>query len=138
MLIEGAPDAGGHNTGLWLQPQQGQEHVCRHTSSSTRVLTNHIIPTLLDRLAVYLEDASAQLLLTEALHHQRALALVEGRCPVMDVADARAAAKRGVAIRRPGPEDAAYIIFTSGSTGRPKGCVLPHRGLQVCFGVCEH
>ena len=26
-----------------------------------------------------------------------------------------------VALRRPGPEDPAYIIFTSGSTGRPKG-----------------
>lgn len=72
-----------------------------------------------------------QLLLTEPLHHQRALGLAEGRCPVVDVADVQAAAKAGVAIRRPCPEDACYIIFTSGSTGRPKGCVLPHRGLQV-------
>ena len=35
-----------------------------------------------------------------------------------------------VALRRPGPEDPAYIIFTSGSTGRPKGVVVPHRGLR--------
>ncbi|XUM21533.1 amino acid adenylation domain-containing protein [Bradyrhizobium oligotrophicum S58] len=32
-------------------------------------------------------------------------------------------------LRRPLPDDLAYVIFTSGSTGRPKGVAIPQRGL---------
>jgi amino acid adenylation domain-containing protein len=30
-------------------------------------------------------------------------------------------------LRRPGPDDLAYILYTSGSTGRPKGVIHTHR-----------
>ena len=84
-----------------------------------------------DRLGIYLEDAGANVLLTEPAHRQRAEGLVGADCPVLDVAEAQQRGTGGVALgRRCCPEDPAYIIFTSGSTGRPKGCALPHRGLQ--------
>jgi len=85
-----------------------------------------------DRLAIYLEDAHASVLLTEPEHRQRAGGLVGAGCPVLDIgeASARSSAASALAAGLAQPEDPAYIIFTSGSTGRPKGCMLPHRGLQ--------
>ena len=87
-----------------------------------------------DRLAIYLEDAHASVLLTEPAHRERAACLVDASCPVLDTAEACARGRSGGSSSalsgRAKPEDPAYIIFTSGSTGRPKGCVLPHRGLQ--------
>ncbi|MCI2419786.1 amino acid adenylation domain-containing protein [Saccharopolyspora sp. K220] len=34
-------------------------------------------------------------------------------------------------LRRPEPEDLAYVIFTSGSTGRPKGVAIEHRAART-------
>jgi len=90
-----------------------------------------------DRLAMYLEDAGASVLLTVAKEHERAEALVPGTCRVLDIAAAAAAA---AAASQGAPDahrptsctgaDPAYIIFTSGSTGRPKGAVVPHLALM--------
>jgi amino acid adenylation domain-containing protein len=35
------------------------------------------------------------------------------------------------ALRRPQPDDLAYVIFTSGSTGRPKGVAIEHRAART-------
>ena len=85
-----------------------------------------------DRLAIYLEDAQATVLLTEPAHRRRAETLAAFDCPVACVAEvcAQPGVDTAAISRSASPEDPAYIIFTSGSTGRPKGCVLPHRGLQ--------
>ncbi|MEV4477403.1 amino acid adenylation domain-containing protein [Nonomuraea sp. NPDC049504] len=34
-------------------------------------------------------------------------------------------------VRRPSPDDLAYVIFTSGSTGRPKGVGIQHRAART-------
>lgn len=84
-----------------------------------------------DRLAIYLEDANATVLLTEPQHYERGQGLVGPTCPVLNVADACVQPLSGAALgRRCSADDPCYMIFTSGSTGRPKGCMLPHRGVQ--------
>ncbi|WP_101790635.1 non-ribosomal peptide synthetase [Nonomuraea indica] len=35
------------------------------------------------------------------------------------------------ALRRPAPDDLAYVIFTSGSTGKPKGVAIEHRAART-------
>lgn len=93
-----------------------------------------------DRLAIYLEDAHASVLLTQAEHLQRAQALVGPECRVLDVAEVRANVVEDH--DNPPPErssyDAvAYCIFTSGSTGRPKGVLLPHRSASDLLPYLE-
>ena len=84
-----------------------------------------------DRLAMYLEDAQAVVLLTEPAQQRRAESLAPFGCQALCVADACAQASEGsLPAAACSAKDPAYIIFTSGSTGRPKGVVLPHRGLQ--------
>ena len=82
-----------------------------------------------DRLAVYLEDGAAVVVLASAEHTERAKAMVGAGVPVIDVSSPAEKSSGSVALRRPGPEDPAYIIFTSGSTGRPKGVLVPHRAI---------
>jgi rhizoxin synthesis polyketide synthase/nonribosomal peptide synthetase RhiB len=107
-----------------------------------------------DRLAMYLEDAEAMVVLVDAKHAQRAQELVgglRGRCagakiinPVdvmttdssIDSSSLDTNSASAVVV---GPEDPAYIIFTSGSTGRPKGVVIPHRSLRDhVLGTAEY
>ncbi|WP_198535572.1 non-ribosomal peptide synthetase [Streptomyces caatingaensis] len=77
-----------------------------------------------ERVAPMLEDAAPAVCLTT---RQAA-----GRLPLTDVLlleDVPQAAARPRGLRRPAPDDLAYVIHTSGSTGRPKGVQVPHRGL---------
>lgn len=88
---------------------------------------------------MYLEDAQAAVLLTQAGQQARAELLAGDGCIVLDVAQARASKPAVSSLgSRCSSEDPAYIIFTSGSSGRPKGCVLPHRALMDHLqGTCE-
>ena len=89
-----------------------------------------------DRLAMYLEDAQAAVLLTEPAQQRRAESLAPFGCHVVCVADACAQASGGSPPATAcGAKDPAYIIFTSGSTGRPKGVVVRHEGVRdyACF-----
>ena len=91
-----------------------------------------------DRLAVYLEDAGATVLLTHHSLTSRADSLAANGCTVLDVASALA--NQGNAASSGGADgaDPAYIIFTSGSTGRPKGVVVPHVAMMDHLqGTCE-
>ena len=83
-----------------------------------------------DRLAVYLEDANAVLVLIQGHLTERAKSMVGPSVPVIDVTQLDYSAKAAAITKRAGPEDPCYIIFTSGSTGRPKGVMLPHRGVR--------
>jgi nonribosomal peptide synthetase DhbF len=87
-----------------------------------------------DRLAIYLEDAAAKIVLVQEQYLQRAESMVGAGVPVLDVSllvSSKPHEKKGsAAVESAGPEDPAYIIFTSGSTGRPKAVVIPHRGVR--------
>lgn len=78
-----------------------------------------------DRLALYLEDSGAPVLVTEAalLGH---LPPHEGTQLVIDTDPRLMDAPETAPEDRTGPEDLAYVIFTSGSTGRPKGVMVTH------------
>jgi non-ribosomal peptide synthetase component F len=87
-----------------------------------------------DRLAIYLEDANAVVLLTDSTHFIRASSLVDTSCHVVNVASLHGSTSAGNSENPPAdrssPDGTAYIIFTSGSTGRPKGVMVPHRGVR--------
>jgi len=85
-----------------------------------------------ERLAVYLEDGAAHVVLVQSQQAERAASMVVAGVSVIDVAEfvSNGIDASGLELQRAGPEDPAYIIFTSGSTGRPKGVVVPHRGLR--------
>jgi natural product biosynthesis luciferase-like monooxygenase protein len=85
-----------------------------------------------DRLAFYLEDSGAALVLTD---RARAAALPPHGAEVLAVdAEPRlAAAPATPPADRATGEDLAYVIYTSGSTGRPKGVMVEHRNVMNFF-----
>ena len=88
-----------------------------------------------DRVALYIEDSGARVILTEA-----ALVpdLPAGGADLLEIdRDPRIAAapatepESGVSA-----DDLAYLIYTSGSTGRPKGVMVTHRNAaNFCAGM---
>ncbi|WP_171169269.1 non-ribosomal peptide synthetase [Streptomyces sp. I05A-00742] len=79
------------------------------------------------RVALMLEDAAPLAVLTDRQVAARLPVLErDGRAVFLEDAPEAAA---DAALRRPHPDDLAYVIHTSGSTGRPKGVQVPHRGL---------
>jgi natural product biosynthesis luciferase-like monooxygenase protein len=85
-----------------------------------------------DRIALYVEDSGADIIVTS-----RALA---GRLPagkaerlIIDSDPRIDAAPTGPSDGTGRGRDAAYLIYTSGSTGRPKGVVLEHRNVANFF-----
>lgn len=89
-----------------------------------------------DRIALYIADSQAPVLVTESALSAR---LPEGRAArlVLDqdarIAQADSADLDGGA----GPEDLAYLIYTSGSTGRPKGVMVEHRNVANFFTAMD-
>ncbi|RFU11949.1 LLM class flavin-dependent oxidoreductase, partial [Rhodobacteraceae bacterium W635] len=85
-----------------------------------------------DRVALYIEDSGARVILTEA-------ALVDGlpagSAEVLEIdRDPRIAAAPATAPEtRVTADDLAYLIYTSGSTGRPKGVMVTHRNVANFF-----
>lgn len=79
-----------------------------------------------DRVALYVEDSGAKIIVTaQPLHDQvpagNAETLLIDTDPRIDVAPTSPVDTHVAA------SDPAYLIYTSGSTGRPKGVVLEHR-----------
>ncbi|QBF31986.1 MupA/Atu3671 family FMN-dependent luciferase-like monooxygenase [Thalassococcus sp. S3] len=85
-----------------------------------------------DRLAHYVKDSAAQVIVT-ASAQEAVLPATDAARLVLD-SDARldaapATTHGGTA----GPEDLAYLIYTSGSTGLPKGVMVEHRNVANFF-----
>ncbi|PKQ13485.1 MAG: peptide synthetase [Alphaproteobacteria bacterium HGW-Alphaproteobacteria-1] len=79
-----------------------------------------------DRLALYLEDSGARVVVTRS---DIGTAL-EGAVRLDLDTDPRLASAPATAPEDPTrPEDLAYVIYTSGSTGRPKGVMVTHANL---------
>ncbi len=79
-----------------------------------------------DRLAVILEDAQAEILLTQNEMLQQ---VPEGNHKVITLESIYKEHKNGTVRNLDvglNPNDLAYIIYTSGSTGKPKGILIPH------------
>lgn len=83
-----------------------------------------------ERLALYLEDSAAPVVLTTTA---LADALPSGsarRVAIDALADDLPAEAVDDGAR---PDDLAYVIYTSGSTGRPKGVMIEHRNVASFF-----
>jgi non-ribosomal peptide synthetase component F len=96
-----------------------------------------------DRLAIYLEDGGATVVLVQEKDMERAKSMVLDGVQVLNVSVITnpdpAAKAANVKFERPTTEHPAYVIFTSGSTGRPKGVMVPHRGLKDhVLGIIEY
>ena len=77
-----------------------------------------------DRLAYYLQDSGAVLVLTDAATQSRLPPLSLPALKLEDIGEG------AFASFPPVPADApAYVIYTSGSTGKPKGVVVSHRNI---------
>lgn len=85
-----------------------------------------------DRLALYLEDSGAQVVLTETAL-RNSLPSTSARLLMLDDEPVIEAAQEGNPTKLAGPEDLAYLIYTSGSTGRPKGVMVEHRNVSNFF-----
>jgi len=82
-----------------------------------------------ERLAYFIEDARAQVVLTRQCWMDR-LPRTAGRVVFFEHIAAEAGNRNeAVAPWRVEPCQLAYIIYTSGSTGRPKGAMIEHRGV---------
>ena len=82
-----------------------------------------------DRLAVIMEDAQAEILLTQ---DEMLTQVPEGNHKVITLASIYKEHKNGTVRNLDvglNPEDLAYIIYTSGSTGKPKGILIPHNSV---------
>ena len=84
-----------------------------------------------DRIALYIEDSGAQVILTLSDMVQN---LPAHTAQILTFEDPRIAA---AADTNPAsgvnPADLAYLIYTSGSTGRPKGVMIEHRNVSNFF-----
>jgi len=82
-----------------------------------------------ERLAYMLQDAGAEVLLTQRRLLER---LPQHKAACMDL-DSAWEELMAYSAENPTPlgvpENLAYVIYTSGSTGRPKGVMLAHHGL---------
>ena len=83
-----------------------------------------------DRLALYLDDSAAPVVVSET-----GQALPDSAAAVLRLdADHRLdTAPIGNPDGGAGPGDLAYMIYTSGSTGRPKGVMIEHRNVANFF-----
>jgi natural product biosynthesis luciferase-like monooxygenase protein len=81
-----------------------------------------------ERLALYLEDSGARVVVTESAAHPHLPGSGLDRL-VLDADPRLDTAPVGNPAGGAGPGDPAYIIYTSGSTGRPKGVVVTHRNV---------
>jgi amino acid adenylation domain-containing protein len=91
-----------------------------------------IDPTYPDaRLALLLEDAAPQVLLTQQRFEQRLRGLAQPNCEVVAIERPQWSEVRSpqASVIACGPESPAYMMYTSGSTGRPKGVIVPHRAV---------
>jgi amino acid adenylation domain-containing protein len=78
-----------------------------------------------ERLAFMLNDANAQVLITEN-KSLLALPATEADVVCIDALDHQRLDGNGTLAQ---PGDLAYVIYTSGSTGKPKGVQVPHRAV---------
>jgi amino acid adenylation domain-containing protein len=87
------------------------------------------------RLAYYLEDSGAPVLLSRADLASAVPASTGGtgvRRVLLDEDAAEIGSRRDEPLRRSAAErNLAYVIYTSGSTGRPKGVAIEHRSAAV-------
>ena len=85
-----------------------------------------------DRVALYVEDSGAQVILTEAAltphlpPHEAQVLEIDRNPRIAAAPDTNP--DSGVS-----PSDLAYLIYTSGSTGRPKGVMIEHRNVSNFF-----
>jgi natural product biosynthesis luciferase-like monooxygenase protein len=85
-----------------------------------------------DRLAHYLKDSGAQVVITEG-SIQAALSESQAELLVIDRDPHLASAPTDNPPESAGPDHLAYVIYTSGSTGLPKGVMVEHRNVMNFF-----
>ncbi|WP_406737676.1 amino acid adenylation domain-containing protein [Streptomyces sp. NBC_00853] len=89
-----------------------------------------------DRLGFVLEDASAQLVITQSIHEDKIAAVHAGATVVLDREDL-STLPEGDPEELATPDNLIYAIYTSGSTGRPKGVALSHANVARLLASAE-
>ncbi|WP_170605711.1 MupA/Atu3671 family FMN-dependent luciferase-like monooxygenase [Ruegeria arenilitoris] len=85
-----------------------------------------------DRIALYLEDSGAQVVVTDA-ELATELPPHEAQVLALDIDPRIAGAPTENVDSGVNSDDLAYLIYTSGSTGRPKGVMIEHRNVSNFF-----
>jgi amino acid adenylation domain-containing protein len=120
---------GEHRVGIWMDRSLGLMAALLGTlkAGGAYVPLDPNYPQ--ERLAFMLENAQAEVLLTEKRFIQD-LPDYGGHVVCVD-RDAEAISRESAEnpVGSIGPDNAAYVIYTSGSTGTPKGVIGLHRGV---------
>ena len=83
----------------------------------------------LERLKFMLQDAQANLILTDHRNRVMSAQMAVQECQVMNTEEIKIDVAPGSDRTRVTPDALAYILYTSGSTGQPKGVVDSHRNV---------
>jgi amino acid adenylation domain-containing protein len=85
------------------------------------------------RSAYILDDAQAELILTDSLHQGLAMQMAGSHVPVINIDDLDPSLSADRLDLMIAPDRPAYILYTSGSTGHPKGVAQTHRNIMHCM-----
>ena len=82
------------------------------------------------RIEYFLEDAQANLVITDQSYLRLSKGLARVQYPVMNIDELESRSSHTENLNLPlSPDTLAYLFYTSGSTGRPKGVVDNHRNV---------
>lgn len=141
-LVHNIPSSSATNpvVGIWLERSVDLHLAILATTISGAAWLPFDADVPAERASACLQDSNASILLCDESHWEAAVRAVDGApgCQVITFTQlsnqaTHTTAARSV-MRRPQPQDTAYIIYTSGSSGTPKGIAISHHAaLNFCL-----
>jgi non-ribosomal peptide synthetase component F len=141
-LVQKLPSSStaNHVVGIWLERSVDLHLAILATTISGAAWLPFDADVPTERVTACLQDSNAGILLCDESHREAATRAVDGvpGCQVITFEQLSNQAKHTTNtrsdMRRPQPQDTAYIIYTSGSSGTPKGIAISHHAaLLFCL-----